>query len=80
VYLASFPMEVHASAVRLVFTWVLPFGLTVYVPALVLLDKPGIAGLAPAMLAATPALTVLVCALAWLGWRAGVRSYLGTGS
>jgi ABC-2 type transport system permease protein len=79
-YLASFPMEVHGAAIRTVFTWVLPFGLTVYVPALVLLGKRGVAGLEPALLAATPVVTVVVCFLAWLCWRAGVRGYLGTGS
>jgi len=80
IYLASFPMEVHGAAVRAVFTWVLPFGLTVYVPALVLLGMPGAAGLGPALLAATPVAAAAVCAAAWLAWRAGVRTYLGTGS
>jgi ABC-2 type transport system permease protein len=80
IYLASFPMEVHGAAVRAVFTWILPFGLTIYVPALVLLHKPGVAGLEPALLASTPAVTAVTCALAWLAWRAGVRRYLGTGS
>jgi ABC-2 type transport system permease protein len=79
-YLASFPMEVHGAAIRAVFTWVVPFGLTIYVPALTLLGKPGVAGLGPAMLAATPVATAAVCALSCLAWRAGVRRYLGTGS
>lgn len=79
-YLTSFPMEIYGSALRLVFTWVLPFALAVYVPAVALLGRTGPPGLSPALLAVTPAVTLAFCAVAWLSWRTGVRHYLGTGS
>jgi ABC-2 type transport system permease protein len=80
IYLTSFPMEIYSSVLRLLFTWVLPFALAVYIPALALLGRAGPPGLSPALLAATPAATIAVCAVAWLCWRVGVRRYLGTGS
>jgi ABC-2 type transport system permease protein len=79
-YLTSFPMEIYGSVLRLLFTWLLPFALAVYVPAIALLNRPGAPGLPPSLLAATPAVTAAVCAIALLAWRAGVRRYLGTGS
>jgi ABC-2 type transport system permease protein len=79
-YLTSFPMEIYGSALRLLFTWLLPFALAVYVPAIALLDRPGAPGLPPSLLAATPAVTAAICAIALLAWRTGVRRYLGTGS
>lgn len=80
IYLASFPMEIYGSALRLVFTWLLPFALTIYVPALALLGRAGAPGLAPSLLVLTPAVTAATCALAALGWTVGIRRYLGTGS
>ena len=80
VFLTSLPMELYGSALRFVFTWVVPFGLAVYVPALVLLGRAGPPGLAAGLVWVTPAATAALLALAGLGWRLGVRGYLGTGS
>jgi len=79
VFLTSFPMEIYGPVLRFVFTWVLPFALAVYVPALALLGRAGTAGPPRALLLA-PVATVALAAAAGLGWRAGVRRYLGTGS
>lgn len=80
VFLAGFPMEVHGPPLRFLFTWVLPFGLAVYVPALVILGRPGAAGLTPALLAVTPLAAAALAVAAVAAWRAGLRGYLGTGS
>lgn len=80
VSLTSFPMEIYGPVLRFVFTWVLPFALAVYVPALVLLGRAGTPGLSRALLLVTPFATVALAAAAALGWRAGIRRYLGTGS
>jgi ABC-2 type transport system permease protein len=79
-YLASYPMQIYGSALRLVFVWVVPVALAIYVPALVVLGRQGPPGL-PAWLAW---LTAPVCAaflaVGGLAWRGGVRHYVGAGS
>jgi len=79
-YLAGYPMEIYGSAMRLVFTWVLPFGLTVYVPALTLLGHSGPPGLGAGLLWTAPLATAWALGLACIAWRQAIRHYVGTGS
>jgi ABC-2 type transport system permease protein len=79
-YLVSFPMDVYGSAMRLVFTWVFPFGLAVYVPALTLLGRQGPPGLGAGLLWVSPLAAAWLAVLAWLGWRRAIRHYVGAGS
>jgi ABC-2 type transport system permease protein len=78
--LNGFPIQIYGSVLRFLFVWVVPFGLTVYVPALVLLDRAGPPGLPAALVWATPAATAGFAGLAALGWRQGLRHYVGAGS
>lgn len=80
VSLNSFPVQIYGSVLRFVFVWVVPFGLAVYVPALVILDRAGPPGLPATLVWATPAVTAGFAGLAALGWRRGLRHYVGTGS
>jgi len=80
VSLNGFPVQIYGSVLRFVFVWVVPFGLTVYVPALVLLGRAGPPGLPAALLWATPVATAGFAGLAAVGWRRGLRHYVGTGS
>ena len=78
-YVAQFSAEVLPLPLRLVFTTVVPAIFTAYLPALVLLGRPGPTGL-PAWLgwfALPVALGILTLAL--LAWRTGVRHYQGGG-
>jgi ABC-2 type transport system permease protein len=79
-YLASYPMQIYGSALRFLFTWLVPLGLAIYVPALGVLGRQGPAGL-PAELAwlAGPAAAAFLVA-GGLAWRGGIRHYVGTGS
>jgi ABC-2 type transport system permease protein len=79
-YLASYPMQIYGSALRFLFTWLVPLGLAIYVPALGVLGRQGPAGL-PAGLAwlAGPAAAAFLVA-GGLAWRGGIRHYVGTGS
>jgi ABC-2 type transport system permease protein len=79
-YLSGYPMQIYGSATRLMFTWVLPFGLTVYVPTLTLLGRAGPPGLGAGLLWLTPVGAGWVALLAWLAWRRAIRHYVGTGS
>ena len=78
--LASFPLDLYASALRLIFTFIVPVGLFVYVPVATVLgrDAPGVLG--PQLLPLMPVMVGLVAVAASLGWRAGVRRYQSTGS
>jgi ABC-2 type transport system permease protein len=78
--LSCYPMEIYGPGLRAIFSWVVPFALAVYVPALVLLDRAGPPGLPATLVWLTPAATALTAALAAAGWRAGIRHYVGTGS
>lgn len=79
-YLSGYPMEIYGSATRFVFTWVLPFGLTVYVPTLTLLGRAGPPGLDAGLLWMTPLGAVWVAALTRIAWRCAIRHYVGAGS
>ncbi len=70
-YLTGYPMEIYGSALRALFTWVFPFALAVYVPALALLGRTGPRGLGTGLLWVAP-----------LGsaWRRAIRHYVGAGS
>jgi ABC-2 type transport system permease protein len=79
-YLASYPMQIYGSALRLVFVWLVPVALAIYVPALVVLDRQGPPGL-PAWLAwLTAPVAAAFLAVGGLAWRGGVRRYVGAGS
>jgi ABC-2 type transport system permease protein len=79
-YLASYPMQIYGSALRFLFTWLVPVGLAIYVPALGMLGRAGPPGL-PGWLAwlAAPVAGAFLAGGA-LAWRAGIRHYVGTGS
>jgi ABC-2 type transport system permease protein len=80
VTLTGYPVQIYGSVLRFLFTWVVPFALAVYVPALVLLGRTGPPGLPAALVWVTPVVTAGFTGLAALGWRHGLRHYVGTGS
>lgn len=78
-YVSSYPASVLHVAVRVFFSFVVPASFTAYLPALVLTDSPGPAGL-PAWLGwCTPVMAALVWLVALGWWRAGLRHYTGAG-
>jgi ABC-2 type transport system permease protein len=79
-YLTGYPMELYGSALRLLFTWLFPFALAVYVPALVLTGRHGPAGLGPGMLWVAPFGAAWMAAIAALAWGRAIRRYVGAGS
>jgi ABC-2 type transport system permease protein len=80
VYLTGYPMELYGSALRALFTWVFPFALAVYVPALTLLGRSGPRGLGSGLLWVAPLGSAWVATVAWLAWRRAIRHYVGAGS
>jgi ABC-2 type transport system permease protein len=79
-YLTGYPMDIYGSALRAVFTWVFPFALAVYVPALTLLGRGGPRGLGAGLLWVSPLGSAWMAGVAWLAWRRALRHYVGAGS
>jgi ABC-2 type transport system permease protein len=79
-YAAQYPASVYHPVVRVLFSFVVPAAFVAYLPVLVLLDKPGPAGLPQWLGWCTPLAAAAVWAVAMWTWRAGLRHYSGTGS
>ena len=79
-YLSSFPFNIFGTAMRRLFTFVIPAAFVAYLPALALLGRDDPAGL-PGWLSwcALPA-AMLSAGVAGLVWRTGLRHYVGAGS
>ncbi len=78
--LAGWPLQIYSGVLRAVFVWAVPVGISVYVPALWLLDRDGIAGAERGMLALVPVLVAAFGLVAACAWRAGLRRYAGAGA
>jgi ABC-2 type transport system permease protein len=79
--LVGFPLDLYDGALRFVFTFLLPIGICVYVPVLVVLGRDGPAWwLGPQLLPLLPVATAALVGAALLCWSAGLRRYKSTGS
>ena len=78
--LVSFPLDLYGSVLRFVFTFVIPAGLCVYVPALVIVGRHGAGSIGPRLLWVLPAVLAAVAGASLWFWRAGLRRYRSTGS
>lgn len=74
--MAQYPMSIYEKWLRLIFTFVVPFGCVNYLPLMFVLGRPGY-GPAYAFLPLASLAFAIPCLLAW---RAGVRRYVSTGS
>jgi ABC-2 type transport system permease protein len=79
-YLASYPMQIYGSALRFLFTWLIPIGLAIYVPALGVLGRQGPPGLPAGLVWLSAPVALAFLGAGGLAWRGGIRHYVGTGS
>jgi ABC-2 type transport system permease protein len=72
---AKYPLTIYGKAVNVVFTWILPFGLTSFYPASYLLGKDVglLAWVSPLVAAALLGVGLLV-------WNTGIKRYSSSGS
>jgi ABC-2 type transport system permease protein len=78
--LAQYPIHIYRNWFRWIFLWIVPVGMVIYYPTLILLDKPDPLGLAPVAPLLGPLLTLgFVIFVGWL-WRRAVAHYHSTGS
>jgi ABC-2 type transport system permease protein len=71
-----YPITIYGRAVRVLLSWVLPFGFIAFYPSTGFLGR----GDFRAFFWGTPAAGIAAFALGYLIWRAGMRRYTGTGS
>jgi ABC-2 type transport system permease protein len=79
-FLTQYPMSMFAREFVRGVTFAVPLAFVNWQPGLYVLGRPDPLGLPPATRFAAPAVAVVVCALAALAWRAGLRHYRSTGS
>lgn len=79
-YLSSFPFTVFGTAIRRLFTFVVPVAFVAYLPALALLGREDPMGLPAWTSWSAVPVALLTCGAAGLAWRAGLRQYVGAGS
>jgi ABC-2 type transport system permease protein len=77
--MASYPMNIYTDWLRRIFTYVIPTALIIYYPALFFFDLPDPAGLPVWASFLAPLAGFGLLALAFLGFRFGLRRYASTG-
>ncbi|MDA2812215.1 ABC-2 family transporter protein [Nocardiopsis sp. RSe5-2] len=78
--LTEYPLAVYGREIVRAATFTVPLAFVTWQPALYLLDRPDPTGLPDALRFAPPAVAAVLCALAALAWRTGLRRYRSTGS
>ena len=78
--LVQYPLTIYPRHLVTVLTFVLPVAFVNWYPALFVLGRPDPFGLPGWLRFASPLVAMVVCALAAVAWRTGVRHYRSTGS
>ena len=78
--MTQYPLTIYPTEVVKALTFLVPVAFVNWYPALFILDVPDPFGLPGWLRFAAPVAAVVVCSLAALAWRAGVRRYRSTGS
>ncbi|MBP7602151.1 MAG: ABC-2 family transporter protein [Thermoflexales bacterium] len=78
--MASYPMNIYTDWLRRIFTYVIPTALIIYYPALFFFDLSDPAGLPVWASFLAPLAGFGLLALAFLGFRFGLRRYASTGA
>jgi ABC-2 type transport system permease protein len=78
--LTQYPLTIYPAEAVKALTFIVPIAFVNWYPALFILDRPDPIGLPDALSLASPVAAVVLCLVAALAWRAGVRRYRSTGS
>ncbi len=71
-----YPLDIYNTPVKLLLSWVLPFGFAAFYPVAFLLGKEGMASMAIAL----PIVVAVFLGVSVTVWNQGVRNYSSTGS
>ena len=78
--LTQLPLTIYPREVVKALTFVIPVAFVNWYPALFILGVPDPFGLPSALRFASPVAALVLCSLAALAWRSGIRHYRSTGS
>jgi ABC-2 type transport system permease protein len=78
--MTQYPLTIYPTDVVKALTFLVPVAFVNWYPALFILDVPDPFGLPGWLRFAAPVAAVVVCLIAALAWRSGVRRYRSTGS
>jgi ABC-2 type transport system permease protein len=79
-FLTQYPLSVYGREFVRGLTFMVPLAFVNWQPALYILDRPDPLGLPVAFRFASPIVAALLCGVAALAWRTGLRHYRSTGS
>lgn len=79
-FMTQYPMNIYARDFVRALTFGIPLAFVNWQPALYVLDRPDPLHLPGALRFASPVVAALLCGLAALAWRTGLRHYRSTGS
>jgi ABC-2 type transport system permease protein len=78
--LTQYPLTIYPAEAVKALTFLVPVAFVNWYPSLYILDRPDPFGLPAVMQFASPVAALVLCLLAALAWRTGVRRYRSTGS
>lgn len=79
-FATEYPLTIFGRPLGLALTFVLPVAFVTWQPSLYVLGRPDPLGLPGFLRFASPAVALVLCAVAGLAWRGCVRRYRSTGS
>ncbi|MCZ2154096.1 MAG: ABC-2 family transporter protein [Bryobacterales bacterium] len=71
-----YPLDIYGTPIRLMLSWIIPFGFAGFYPVAFLLGKPGMMLFAWLL----PMMTAIFLTIAITVWNSGVKNYSSTGS
>jgi ABC-2 type transport system permease protein len=78
--ISQYPLQIFDVWLRRLFILIVPLGLTIFMPALYILDKPNPFGLSQASSFVAPLAAAVFAVVAARFWALGIRHYRSTGS
>jgi ABC-2 type transport system permease protein len=79
-FLTQYPLSIFGREFVRALTWMVPLAFVNWQPTLYILDRPDPMGLPTVFRFASPAVAIVLCVVASLAWRSGLRHYRSTGS
>lgn len=73
---ARYPLSIYNKSIRVILTWIIPYGFTAFYPASYFFGGRGYTLVA----SMTPLVAVLCCLVAYYFWTCGIRAYSSTGT
>lgn len=73
---SKYPISIYNKGIRIILTWIIPYGFTAFYPAAFFIDHSGFYYVA----IWTPVVAIVSCIIAYLFWLKGLRAFTSTGN